>query len=49
MRPTLLALYKKDLFSLHFGLEDNIPGHSIERIAYLFIFKIARVFLIPTD
>ena len=35
--------------SPQFGQEENIPGHSIERRAYWFILKIARMFPIPSS
>ena len=33
---------------LQFGQEENICRHSVERRAYWFILKVARMFLIPT-
>ena len=48
MQPPSCTLQKRPLSPLQFGQEEKIHGQSIERRAYLFIFKIARVFPIPT-
>ena len=45
--PFLYPL-EKVFLSPSVGQEENIPGHSIERRAYYFVLKIARVFPIPT-
>ena len=49
--PSFLHLSKKaSLYPVfQFGQEENVPGHSIERRAYLFILNIARMFPIPSS
>ena len=42
------TLQKRPSFPLYSGQEENIPGHSVKRRAYLFLLKIAWVFPIPT-
>ena len=46
--PPSCTLQNRSYSPLHFGQEENIPEHSIERRAYWFVVKIARVLLIPT-
>ena len=48
MRQLSWTLQQKGLLSLQFGQEENTPGRSFERIAYLFVLKAARVFHIST-
>ena len=47
--PPSSTFQKRRSSPLQFGQEDNIPGHSMERRAYWFILKIARMFSIPTN
>ena len=49
MAPLLAPSKERRSSPLQFGQEENIAGHSIERGAYLFVLKIARVFRIPTS
>ena len=44
--PTSCTLQKRPFSPFMFAHEENIPGHSFERKAYLFLLKI--VFPIPT-
>ena len=53
MRPPppprmLLGVISQFAPLLQFGQEENITGLSVERRAYWFVLKIARVFSIPT-
>ena len=47
--PLPCTLQKRPSCSLQFGQEGNMPGHPIERRACKFIWKIARIFPIPTS
>ena len=44
--PSFLHLPKKFSSPLQFGQEENIPEYSIERRAYWFVLKIARMFTV---
>ena len=48
-RPPFCTPQKRVASSLQFGQEENILEHSIERRAYLFILKIARMFPISSS
>ena len=45
--PASCTLQKRPSSPFQFGQEENMPGHSFERKAYLFVLNTDSVFSIP--